>query len=132
MRQRPSELTTEIETPAATIRRTADFGDLDGRDIDLVRGEMTPGADTTPLLEGLEDDLCQVPHWGYVESGAVTVRYADGTEEVAAAGEAFYWPPGHTIFTEEERADLILFSPRDEHGHLFAHIERKMDETGDG
>ena len=28
------------------------------------------GTDFTPLLEGLENDHCQVPHWGYVIEGA--------------------------------------------------------------
>jgi hypothetical protein len=128
MHRRPAELPTAIETPDATIRRETDFGELDGRGIDLVCGEMGPGADTTPLLEGLEDDLCQVPHWGYVVDGRITVQYTDGNEEVNETGDAFYWPPGHTIYTGDERADLVLFSPRDEHGDLFDHLNRKMSE----
>ena len=32
-------------------------------------------------VQGLPDDLCQCPHWGYVTAGSITVRYADGTEE---------------------------------------------------
>ena len=50
--------------------------------------------DATPLMKGLPDDRCQCPHWGYVISGRVTFRYADG-EEVFEAGDAFYTPPGH-------------------------------------
>lgn len=126
MHRRPLDLPPIIESPDASIQRTTDFGVLDERGIDLVRAEMGVGADTTPLLEGLEDDLCQVPHWGYVLGGSVHVRYADGTEEVDQAGEAFYWPPGHTIYTEDDPADVIMFSPRDEHGAVFDHIERKL------
>jgi hypothetical protein len=44
--------------------------------------ELPAGTDFTPLLEGLPDDACQCPHWGYVIKGAVHVRYTDGTEEV--------------------------------------------------
>jgi hypothetical protein len=128
MHQRPADLPPAIETPDAVIHRLPEFGEFEGSGVDLVRGELGPGADTTPLLEGLEDDLCQVPHWGYVVDGRITVRYTDGTEEVNEAGEAIHWPPGHTIYTEDESATLILFSPRDEHGHLFEHIEQKMEQ----
>ena len=44
--------------------------------------------DATPLLKGLPDDRCQGPHWGYVISGKITFRYADG-EEGFEAGDAF-------------------------------------------
>ncbi len=72
---------------------------------------MGPDVDITPLLEGLEDDLCQVPHWGYIVDGSMKIRYKDGTEEVNEAGEAVYWPPGHTMLTEDEGVELVLISP---------------------
>jgi hypothetical protein len=50
--------------------------------------------DATPLMKGLPDDRCQCPHCGYVVSGKMTFRYADG-EEVFESGDAFYAPPGH-------------------------------------
>jgi hypothetical protein len=28
--------------------------------------QLPAGADFTPMLEGLPDDMCQCPHWGYV------------------------------------------------------------------
>ncbi|HYY05448.1 MAG TPA: cupin domain-containing protein [Candidatus Limnocylindria bacterium] len=69
--------------------------------------------DATPLMKGLPDDRCQCPHWGYVVSGAVTFRYAD-REEVFAAGDAFYTPPGHVPVKHEPGTELVLFSPADE------------------
>lgn len=41
------------------------------------------GTDITELLHGLEGDLCQSPHWGYVVKGAITALYAGGAEETA-------------------------------------------------
>src|SRR5436190_14017068 len=32
--------------------------------------------DATPLFRGLPGDRCQSPHWGYVQRGRVTFRYA--------------------------------------------------------
>ena len=68
--------------------------------------------DMTPLLKGLPGDLCQCPHWGYLFSGRMTVRYADRTE-VVEAGSAFYLAPGHCP-APEEGTEMLLFSPTDE------------------
>ena len=59
------------------------------------------GLDFCPLLEGLERDHCQCPHWGYVIEGRIRVRYEDGSEEAVSAGELYYWPEGHTVVVEE-------------------------------
>lgn len=65
--------------------------------------------DIAPLLKGLPDDRCQCPHWGYVISGEMRVRYA-GREEVVKAGEAYYLAPGHApIIAAGTR--VIEFSP---------------------
>jgi len=128
MHQSTAELPAKVETPDATIQRVDEFGALDGEAFDAVRGTMAPRVDVTGLLDGLEGDLCQCPHWGYIVDGSVHVRYTDGTEEVNEAGEVVYWPPGHTILTEDESVEFVLFSPRDEHGRVLDHLEEKVRE----
>ena len=76
-------------------------------------------------LKGLEGDLCQAPHWGYLLQGEVTVTYADATEEVIRGGDLFYWPPGHTVRVGQD-AEVILFSPQDEHGKVIDHMRGRM------
>ena len=83
------------------------------------------GADLTPLLKGLEGDLCQAPHWGYVLEGQISITYDDGTEELVKGGDLFYWPPGHTVRVNED-AEIILFSPQEEHGKVIDHIRSNM------
>ncbi len=61
---------------------------------------LPAGVDFTPLLAGLPDDRCQCPHWGYVLEGSITLKYADGTEETNRAGDVYYWPAGHTGWTD--------------------------------
>ena len=85
------------------------------------------GADFTPLLEGLENDKCQVPHWGYVIKGAVRIIYEDGKEEVFAEGEAFFMRPGHTAVVEKD-LQLVSFSPEHEMHELSDHLEKKVAE----
>src|SRR5436853_858436 len=69
--------------------------------------------DATPLFRGLPDDRCQSPHWGYVQRGRVTFRYADH-DEVYEAGDAYYAPPGH-VPVVEAGTDIIEFSPTAEY-----------------
>lgn len=65
--------------------------------------------DAEPLFAGLPDDRCQCPHWGYVLSGKIGFRTADG-EETYAAGQAYYVPPGHTPILYDG-GEVVEFSP---------------------
>jgi hypothetical protein len=69
--------------------------------------------DATPFMKGLPDDRCQCPHWGYVFKGRMTARYAD-RDEVYAAGDAFYIPPGHVPVANEPGTEFLWFSPSEE------------------
>src|SRR4051794_25058933 len=108
-----------------TAERVEDMGVMEGRYHEL--GGYTVGfesfredADATPLFRGLPDDRCQSPHWGYVERGRVTFRYADH-EEVYEAGDAYYAAPGH-VPVIEAGTDVIEFSPTDEYARTMAVI----------
>lgn len=121
-----NEIPTMIDAPGATARQQTDFGDATGYAV--MGGEyfsLAAGADITPLLQGLEGNLCQAPHWGYLEQGEVLVTYADQTEERISGGNLFYWPPGHTVRVEEA-AEVILFSPQHEHGLVIEHMRAQL------
>jgi quercetin dioxygenase-like cupin family protein len=60
-----------------------------------------------------------------VLQGELTVTYADGTHEVINSGDLFYWPPGHTVKVGQD-AEVILFSPQDEHSEVIDHMLNKM------
>lgn len=129
MQHAGEEIPTKIETPNAVVRQLADFGDAsEYGTMGAEHIRFDAGTDIAPLLEGLPGDLCDSPHWGYVLSGRLAVRYADGTEEEDAAGDLIYWPPGHTVRAVED-AEFVLFSPRDEHTAVLDHIRRKVDGT---
>jgi hypothetical protein len=78
------------------------------------------GADLRPALQGLPDDLCQCPHWGYVLSGRVRMHTQDGSETYEA-GQAFYWAPGHAPEALED-TEYVDFSPTEEIDHVVEHI----------
>ncbi len=67
--------------------------------------------DVTPLLKGLPNNRDPCPHWGIVVKGQMTIIY-DGKKEVAKAGDAYYFPPGHTAIVEAG-TEVWEFSPAD-------------------
>ena len=128
MRIAKSELPVKIEAPGAIARQQVDFGDAGGYGV--IGGEcftMAAGADIAPLLEGLDDDMCHAPHWGYVLEGKLTVSYKDGSHESVRGGDLFYWPPGHSVRVEQD-AEFVMFSPQHEHTEVMDHINRKIGQ----
>jgi hypothetical protein len=85
------------------------------------------GTDVAGLLRGLPDDQCPCPHWGYVISGQLIVRYPDH-EEAIGAGEAYYMPPGHVPEYAED-TEVFEVSPTEDLNKV---IERAMGNLGPG
>jgi hypothetical protein len=122
MHELKEHLPVKMEAPGMKIRELGGWGDMV-----VTYNEFPGGTDFTPMLEGLPNDKCHCPHWGYVVKGAINIRYADGTEEMVRAGEVFYMPPGHTAWIEEDTA-WIDFSPEKEYEEVMAHVTSKMSE----
>jgi hypothetical protein len=126
MRIAKSDIPVRFNVPGAVARQQTNFGDPTG--YGMISGEyfsLGTGTDIAPLLQGLKDNLCQAPHWGYVLQGELTVTYADDKQEVIHGGDLFYWPPGHTVKVDED-AEVILFSPQHEHSQAIDHMLGKM------
>jgi hypothetical protein len=126
MRIAKQDIAPKINAPGAVARVKMNFGDASG--YGMLSAEyfsLGAGTDISPLLQGLEGNLCQAPHWGYLLEGELTIRYADDTQEVIKGGDLFYWPPGHTVKVSSD-AEVILFSPQDEHGRVIDHMHAKM------
>jgi hypothetical protein len=116
----------KLEIPGALLRQRTDFGQLHGTD--TISGEyftLAAGVDTTPLFEGLEDDLCQCPHWGFVLHGQLTTTDATGAQETVRANDLFYWPPGHNVKVDAD-AEIIMFSPQHAHIAVINHMIAKV------
>jgi hypothetical protein len=120
------DIEVKMQIPGAIIRQKTDFGDASG--LGKISGEyfsLSAGVDTTPLFMGLEGNLCQCPHWGYLISGQLTTTDAEGIEESVYAKELFYWPSGHNVKVGED-SEIIMFSPQYEHTHVINHMIEKV------
>lgn len=126
MRVAKDEVDVRMNIPGAVIRQRTDFGDVRG--FDRISGEyftLRAGVDTTPLFQGLEGDLCQCPHWGFVVRGRITTTDALGNQETVSANDLFYWPPGHNVRVDAD-AEIIMFSPEHEHSRVIEHMLEKV------
>jgi len=121
---------SKLTTPVAV-----DLPQIEGRYADL--GGYTVGFETfpqdvdpAPLFAGLPDDRCPCPHWGVVQSGQVTFRWADH-EETYGAGDAYYAGPGHLPLLTAGTS-IVEFSPTDLLGETMAGVERNLAAAGAG
>jgi len=126
MRIQKNDVPVRINVPGATASQAYDFGTAAGYDTFAAEHfSLAAGTDFAPLLKGLENDLCQSPHWGYVINGVIEVTFTDGRTETVTQGDLFYWPPGHTIRVEQD-AEMICFSPQAEHRAVVDHVQKQL------
>ena len=126
MRVAKDNVEVRMEIPGAVIRQRKEFGDVSG--FDKISGEyftLSAGVDTTQLFQGLEGNLCQCPHWGFVLRGQITTTDAMGAQETVKANDLFYWPPGHNVRVDAD-AEIVMFSPQREHNRVISHMINKV------
>lgn len=126
MRVTLNDVDVRMEIPGAVIRQRKGFGNASG--FDTISGEyftLSEGVDTTPLFEGLEGNLCQCPHWGFVLQGRLTTTDAQGAQETASTHDLFYWPPGHNVRVDAD-AEIVMFSPQQHHSEVIEHMIEKV------
>lgn len=126
MRIPKQDIPTKIDVPGAVARQIGDFGDASKHGpLAAEFFSLGAGTDIAPLLEGLDDDACQAPHWGYVIVGELVVTYTDGTADTCETGDVFHWPAGHSVRVVQD-AEVILFSPHVEHAAVMDHMLERM------
>jgi hypothetical protein len=127
MRIPKENVDVKMQIPGAVIRQQMNFGDMNGMGkISAEYFSLAAGVDTTPLFQGLEGNLCQCPHWGYVLRGQLTTTDRNGKQETVKTSDLFYWPPGHNVKVDAD-AEIVMFSPQHEHSHVINHMKKKLN-----
>lgn len=126
MRINKDDVYVRMQIPGAVLRQQGKFGSVKG--FDQISGEyfsLAAGVDTTELFQGLEGNLCQCPHWGFVLRGQITTTDARGAQETVKENDLFYWPAGHNVKVDVD-ADIIMFSPEHAHSVVIDHMLEKV------
>ena len=108
------DLPVAVDMPGFQSRQT-EWGDIN------VAIEQLGPADYTELFSKLPGEHCSCPHWGYVVSGRLRIKYSD-RDEIISTGDVYYMEPGHVPVVEEDSV-LIEFSPAGEYQKTMAALE---------
>ena len=125
MKVKKEDIPVTMEAPGTIMRGLPGYGGMTA-----AFNELSAGTDFAPVLQGLKNNSCQCPHWGYIIEGVITMKYDDGKEERLTAGDVFYMPPGHTGIVEKD-LKMIDFSPEKELKEVMDHIANKMAEMAE-
>jgi len=125
MRRKKEDIPATLEAPGTIMRGLPGWGGMT-----VAFNEMPAGTDIGPLLQGLKNNSCQCPHWGYILEGEMRMKYDDGTEESVTKGDLFFMQPGHTGVVIKD-CKLVDFSPQDQLKEVMDHIAKKMAEFGE-
>ena len=120
MKIKKEEIPITMQAPGTIMRGLPGYGGMT-----VAFNEIPAGTDFAPLLQGLKNDSCHCPHWGYIVDGEMLVKYDNGNEEKLSAGDVFYLPPGHTAIVEKD-LKLLDFSPEKELKEVMDHINKKL------
>jgi hypothetical protein len=66
------------DIPAVVTGDGVDFRSQEVEEMSIAWVQLAAGSDLRPALVGLEADLCQCPHWGYMLRGQLRMHTADG------------------------------------------------------
>lgn len=99
------------------------FSSVQWGDLEVGYTVTAPG-DHTELYKGLPGGVCPCPHYGYMFAGRLRCHYpqSDWPDEVAQAGEVYFFRPGHVLIYEEP-SEVLELNPAAALGILMDHIE---------
>jgi hypothetical protein len=123
MKIKKEEIPITMQAPGTIMRGLPGYGGMT-----VAFNELPAGTDFAPLLQGLNNNSCHCPHWGYIVDGEMRVKYDNGDEEKLSAGDVFYLPPGHTAIVEKD-LKLLDFSPEKELKEVMDHINKKLAQV---
>ncbi len=119
-----SKMTTPVSVDLPVLQGR--YAELDGYTVGF---ETYPeDVDPSAYFRGLPDDRCQCPHWGVVQTGQITFRWADH-DETYGSGDAYYAAPGHLPLISAGTS-VVEFSPTDDLDRTMAVVGANLAGAG--
>ena len=118
------ETSTTTETMDGYEGHFTEIGDMT-----VAYETYTADADLADLLKGLPGDMCQAAHYGYVITGKVGFRYADGIVDEITTGESYVATPGHTPILYAG-TEVVEFTNTEQLNQTMATVMKNMGTAG--
>ena len=85
---------------------------------------VTEAGDQTWVYRGLPGSVCPCSHYGYMFKGRLRCRYpgSDWPDEVAEAGDVYFFRSGHVLIYEEP-SEVLELNPAAALQLLMDHVE---------
>ena len=92
---------------AGEMFRTVRWGDME---VGLTTIDQPLDCTESYQIGGMAGGVCPCPHYGYIFSGTLRAVYpnTDEPDEVATAGEVYFFPAGHVLVYEEATKALEI------------------------
>lgn len=102
----------------------AGFSSVQWGDLEVGYTVVTEAADQTWVYQGLPGAVCPCPHYGYMFTGRLRCRYpgSDWPDEVAEAGDVYFFRSGHVLIYEEP-SEVLELNPAAALQLLMDHVE---------
>jgi hypothetical protein len=93
-------------------------------DLEVGHTTVEQPTDVSGMYAGLPGSVCPCPHYGYVFSGRLRCVYpgSDQPDEVAEAGDVYFFRSGHHLIYEEP-SDILEMNPAAALQQVMDHIE---------
>lgn len=104
-------------------------------DLELGHTVLSAPTSSEGMYDKLPGKVCPCPHYGYVFKGMVRCVYpgSDFDDEVAHAGDAYFFRPGHYLVYEDDETEILEWNPADALQFMMDFIEESARKSmGEG
>lgn len=101
------------------------FKSIHWGDLEIGHTVLATPTSSQGQYDKLPGGVCPCPHYGYVFKGSVRCVYpgSEFPDEVAVAGDVYFFRPGHYLVYEEDESEVLEWNPADSLQFLMDHIE---------
>ena len=120
-----NDIPAKIDVPGAVARQATGFGDTPRARSAASSSPSGPAPTSRRCSRGSRTTPARLRTGATWSRARWSSRTPTAPSEQCSAQDLFHWPPGHSVRVLED-AEVVLFSPQDEHGHVMDHMLARM------